>query len=721
MDCMRDSFRPGVVLDGRYEALSYIHEGSFGMVFKARDLKNGDDVAIKCLTKRSVVDEANSEFAAENSLEESEELAVHKHLGSHPNIINLLRSFETDAHLYFVLEYCERGDLYEVIRAQQGTAGTEDVRQLMLEIIEAVDYIHSKGIFHRDIKPENIFLSKEGQVKLGDFGLATTDSWSYEYAVGSDRYMAPEQSDSAGAGYSPAQADIWAIGICLLNLLFKKNPFSRPSVDEDPFFRDFLYDSRSLFDIFDTMSEDTFEVLEHCLNLNPSKRSLKKVRQALRHVESFTTTCDDEMDAFLVGSPKAQATANREPLGTPAIQSPAMDQGAWGDNAFWTQTLQTTPPQPIRNSKLNVVQGAGSYSEDLFAKSVESSDWCSADTVQSQSLASTVDSGIAPATTTSFALHLPEKHRNKFSVNNSAVAGSLPINMAKPKSVRSLDAVFGRKDDGPKSWSDMFDEDLEEEFSESQNKLNALKENNSRTFSHESKSDEVPVKNEQHKHVATEQVDFFDMDDGTPIPTDKNDTTDGVFNFEPPSPKREYPDQSQWPRYSPPPKKSSLNNLDKWSALGQRRRAFAESSEKSQPEKRSEQQHAKSQAHNTTPCISTITNTTITTSGALEFNRPRRNHGFGQSNYLGTGNVDQHSTYSPHNHVNTFNFNRNRDHRLGAAREGSGCPWTRRNDFGAFHREGGLRGDCRDRNWRKENRHSFGRPEWVGSCLEARS
>jgi len=79
-------------------------------------------------------------------------------------------------------------------------------------------------------------------MKIGDFGLATTDKWSFESTVGSDRYMSPEQYDSAGAGYSPAQADIWAIGVCLLNILFSRNPFTTPT-ESDPLFLDLLVTS----------------------------------------------------------------------------------------------------------------------------------------------------------------------------------------------------------------------------------------------------------------------------------------------------------------------------------------------------------------------------------------------------------------------------------------------------------------------------------------------
>ncbi len=200
MECLRDQFKEGVVLDGRYQTIAPLNHGSFGMVFMAGDLKTNETVAIKCLTKKSAATEAGLDFAIDDK---SEELILHRRLGRHPNIVNLIGSFETDAHVYLVIEFCPRGDLYEAIRNGHGPLETEHVRCFMLELVDAVAYIHSKGIYHRDIKPENIFLTQAGAMKLGDFGLATTERWTYETTVGSDRYMSPEQYDSAGAGYSP--------------------------------------------------------------------------------------------------------------------------------------------------------------------------------------------------------------------------------------------------------------------------------------------------------------------------------------------------------------------------------------------------------------------------------------------------------------------------------------------------------------------------------------
>lgn len=556
MECLRDEFTDNVVLDGRYETISPLNHGSFGMVFKAQDLVTGEVVAIKCLTKKSAADEAGFEYAIDDR---SEELVLHGRLGRHPNIVNLINAFETDAHVYLVLEYCQQGDLYEAIRVDQGPLETEHVRRFMLELVDAVAYIHSKGVYHRDIKPENIFLSKDGAMKLGDFGLATTDKWTYETSVGSDRYMSPEQYDSAGAGYSPAQADIWAIGICLLNILFSRNPFTTPT-EADPLFLDFSRDKQSLFDVFPSMSQDTYEVIVECMNMDPSKRSLVGARRALNRVVSFTLD-DEGDDEFCSAERDTIATANREPLRTPSIQSPQVDTGAFP----WARALHTTSAaQTIR--QLSVIPDDESYTEDLFSKSAATTDWFSA---QTPSTVSVLDSSL-PASMQSLSISRP-KTLLKPAAKISPMAGSLPIAMSRPRNIPSMSSVFGGKDTVSKSWSDLWEEEEEEhEQEERARQLQALKKMNSRTWSQDSKAedDNTPrqglspaVKSSvmnAKPHVLSPE-DAIDMD---------GDLPDGFF-FQDIAPVKHH--ELHLPRHSPPSKRDAL---DKWAKLGERRRAY---------------------------------------------------------------------------------------------------------------------------------------------------
>ncbi|TGO45900.1 hypothetical protein BCON_0357g00040 [Botryotinia convoluta] len=556
MECLREKFYDGVVLDGRFETISPLNHGSFGMVFMAKDLITNETVAIKCLTKKSAtMTDSDLSFAID---EHSEELSCHARLGSHPNIVNLIHSFETEAHVYIVLEFCSRGDLYEAIRTGTGPLETEHVRQFMLQLIDAVAYIHSKGMYHRDIKPENIFLTQSGEMKLGDFGLATSEKWSYETTVGSDRYMSPEQYDSAGAGYSPEQADVWAIGICLLNILFSRNPFTTPT-ESDPLFLDFTRDKQSLFDVFPTMSQDTYEVIAQCMSLDPRKRSLAAAREAIERVLSFTTF-DEFADDFSSADRRGIPSSNREPLRTPSIQSPQLDAGA---SFPWAKALHASPPQQFR--QLSAIPDEDYDSEDLFPGSEASNkDWFSIGE-QTPSMESILDSSLGTSMQSLAIRRHMKSGPSKASL--TPISGSLPIAMAKPIPLPSIASVFGKKNDMvSKSWGDLWDEEMEEE-EELDNHFQARQEANSRTWSHESKTnDDKAGRSPLEPHTSS----FVNIPRVAPSRTvahdiDEDLVPDGFFFHDTPI-------QQNSPRYSPPSKRTAF---DKWSALGDRRRAFA--------------------------------------------------------------------------------------------------------------------------------------------------
>ena len=453
MECMKDGFVKNQILDGRFRCVAPLNHGSFGMVFVAEDITTQQQVAIKCLTKPNANPTTTSLPTADEGVEE---LACHATLRYHDHLVNLLHHFETDAHTYLVLEYCSQGDLYEAIRLGRGPLETEHVRDFMLQLVGAVEHMHSRGLYHRDIKPENIFIMQDGSMKLGDFGLSTRSLWCYESSVGSDRYMAPEQYDSTGNGYSPAKADIWSIGICLLNILFSRNPFVTPT-DSDILFADYRRDRQSLFDVFPNMSQDTFEVLTCAMAIDPQKRDLSAVRQALLRAVSFTID-DESLDEFCTEERDiVRASANREPLRTPSIQSPQINAG---DSFPWANALHTTPGKQAR--QLSAIPDTEIDEEDLFPASDNSHSlgrcWFSAHQ-NTPSLASVLDSGFG-GSFRSMAIRRPGKH-NPPRPDPVPVSGSLPVQASRPISTMSM--VFGKKKDTvAKSWSDLWDEEEEE-------------------------------------------------------------------------------------------------------------------------------------------------------------------------------------------------------------------------------------------------------------------
>ena len=541
MECLKNNFVKGQLLDGRFRTQAPLNHGSFGMVFLATDSKTGQEVAIKCLLKGS-----------SDSEDGFEELECHRRFGFHPNLVNLIHTFDTEHHTYLVLEYCANGDLYEAIRHNRGPLETEHVRESMLQLISAVDFMHANGLYHRDIKPENIFLTQDGSMKLGDFGLATQDSWCHEACVGSDRYMAPEQYDPTTTGYSPAKADIWSVGVCLLNILFARNPFTTPT-ESDKIFADYVRDRQSLFDIFPNMSQDTYEILTHALAIDPSKRSLLKVRDCILRTISFTTD-DESLDDFCCTEDRevVAASANREPLRTPSLQSPHVNQG---DSFPWAKALQSSPPQAIR--QLSAIPDNESYTEDLFPPSeAAGTSWFSGH-MDTPSMASVMDSHLGE----SF-LSLNLRKRGVSSLPRSdpvAITGSLPSHATKP--LPSLSTVFGNNkgaDKISKSWCDMWDEE------ESENEDLAMaqrREQNSRSWSHESQGavlpglrepDSASLKQRSQEPDVSLNTDHFEIHH---MSLDDDSDSSGT-----PRPLRNSPPES--------------SSADKWSLLGDVRRKY---------------------------------------------------------------------------------------------------------------------------------------------------
>jgi len=528
MACLRDGFISDKLLDNRFLTISPLNHGSFGLVFKARDTLTKKDVAIKCITKPGA--EEKSACPATYAIDDhSQELEIHRKLPYHKNIVNLVHAFETENHQYIVIELCSNGDLYEAIRAEKGPLETEHVRDFMLQLIDGIEHLHSNGVYHRDLKPENIFLTSNGSMKIGDFGLATTELWSTEFAVGSDRYMAPEQYDASvyGYGYSPAAADVWAVGIVLLNVLFQRNPFAYPT-DKDPLFSDFAADRQNLFDVFPNMSQDTFNVIRHSLALDPANRSLSAVREALKSVVSFTTD-DESLDEFCTASPLL-ATHAREPLRTPSISTPIFN----GDSFPWHTALQTTPQVATR--QLSTIHDNES---ELFPGSVQSNKWKYGD-VDSASLSSNLDSGLGMSYKSSPSI----KSVVPKSINN--FVGSLPISFT-----RKNTGPYGGGNPFSKSWSDLWDEE-EELAQEGRSSLEELGMDISRVST---------VK------PSTPQLSVI-LEDGRGSVTPRQ--AHAVLATTAPSGTSSPMLQEQAPEL---PKQRSSSILDRWSVLGNFRRA----------------------------------------------------------------------------------------------------------------------------------------------------
>lgn len=329
-----EQYDKGSLLRDRYLKISDISEGSYGLVSVAKDTKvNNRLVAVKFIypldykKNRDKIENASRPSSSPAKLksqpppkgltdddidveeeedgcpksgakqyrqsvinnllnEAQKEIKIHKILGDHPNISTLIDHFDS----CLVLEFCTRGDLYEAIHNGNGPATTQDIKDVFQQVLNAVEFCHSHGVYHRDLKPENILIAEDWSIKLCDWGLSTTTRYitnKDEFDIGSERYMAPELFDNNLESYDASKIDIWSLGIILLTLVFHKNPFQVANYSDKRFIQ-FVNNREALFDIFSTMSGDLFSILRFSLTIDPNNRDLNNIHQELKSLRYFT-------------------------------------------------------------------------------------------------------------------------------------------------------------------------------------------------------------------------------------------------------------------------------------------------------------------------------------------------------------------------------------------------------------------------------------------------
>ena len=177
----------GSVVDGRYELLSMLGSGTFGVVYKALDLKadTHSSRAIKIIPKAY-----RSPWEIEAVRREVELQSL---VTGYPNIVGIHDAFENDHYSYLVLDLCLGGDLFHQICCQKAYAhNDEQLRTTFLQLVGALETCHEANIFHRDLKPENIMTNLDGsEIFLADFGLATQCTMTNEHGCGTEIYMSP--------------------------------------------------------------------------------------------------------------------------------------------------------------------------------------------------------------------------------------------------------------------------------------------------------------------------------------------------------------------------------------------------------------------------------------------------------------------------------------------------------------------------------------------------
>lgn len=206
----------GMIIGDRYEILEKIGTGGMSDVYKAKDHKLNRFVAVKVL-KQEFSENAN--FVSKFRIEAQAAAGL-----MHPNIVNVYDVGEENGIYYIVMELVEGITLKKYIEKKARLSVKEAV-SIAIQVSMGIEAAHNNHIIHRDIKPQNIIISKEGKVKVTDFGIAkaATSNTITSNVMGSVHYTSPEQ---ARGGYSDEKSDIYSLGVTMFEMLTGRVPFN---------------------------------------------------------------------------------------------------------------------------------------------------------------------------------------------------------------------------------------------------------------------------------------------------------------------------------------------------------------------------------------------------------------------------------------------------------------------------------------------------------------
>jgi serine/threonine protein kinase len=269
---------------GRYEIVRELGKGAMGVVYLAKDPLIGRLVALKTIRASAHAEDDETKEFQERFVREAQAAGIL----NHPSIVTVhdIGQDDTSGTSFIAMEYVEGNNLKEVL-AQGRTLSFEQAGDIIVQIADALDFAHTKGIVHRDVKPANIILLEGNRAKITDFGIAKIASGASNLTstgqfLGTPNYMAPEQIKGAPVD---GRTDIFALGICLYECLTRRKPFGGDSLTSISY--KIVHENfPALHEINPQIPEGYEEVISNCLAKDPAKRyqRARDMANALRAV-----------------------------------------------------------------------------------------------------------------------------------------------------------------------------------------------------------------------------------------------------------------------------------------------------------------------------------------------------------------------------------------------------------------------------------------------------
>lgn len=322
-------------------------EGSYSTVYFATDRQTLREYAVKVLEKKHIIKEKKIKYVniEKNTL---------NRLTEHPGIVRLYYTFQDESSLYYVLDLCSGGELLGVLK-KTGTFDVECTRFYGAQILDAIEYMHSRGVIHRDLKPENVLLNEKMHIKITDFGTAkllpdprdprppppsgdpgqssSQDEKRNASFVGTAEYVSPELLTDKTAG---KPSDIWAFGCIIFQLLVGRPPFKAGT--EYLTFQKIVGLEYEFPAGFPPAARD---LVERCLVLDPSRRL------TVEHIKNH-----EFFDGQAFGEELWRMKAPRLRPYIPPVHEPNIIQLNGGGGA-------SSSPRPISTARSPQAQGNG--------------------------------------------------------------------------------------------------------------------------------------------------------------------------------------------------------------------------------------------------------------------------------------------------------------------------------------------------------------------------
>lgn len=253
--------KPGMFISDRYEIIDSVGSGGMADVYKAKDTRLNRFVAIKVLkpeysSDKSFVNKFRGEAQSAAGL-------------SHPNIVNVYDVGDDGGLHYIVMELVEGITLKRFIE-RKGKLEVKEAVGISIQIAQGMEAAHDNHIIHRDIKPQNIIISRDGKVKVTDFGIAKASNSNTvtSNAMGSVHYLSPEQ---ARGGYSDEKSDIYSLGVTLYEMLSGKVPFAGDNTVSVAMLH-IQGEAMPLRELEDNIPLSVDKIVQKCMQKRPERR-----------------------------------------------------------------------------------------------------------------------------------------------------------------------------------------------------------------------------------------------------------------------------------------------------------------------------------------------------------------------------------------------------------------------------------------------------------------